>query len=729
MFRNYPNTFSSEEAIFKLGSLNISSGTAARATSTTTLKLEKDMAKALIQQFIWTRLIENAVYPQNRTYRDKGVWRLKSKGLCVLQNFCMETNRMELLAQFRENAYTPSIEPMFLIHVERMMENDRMNRKRKYFSCLFAIMVASLPFRDDDISSSNHLSANTNPIIGQHRYNGRQNMSPTSPKFSSHSNSDLYSTFAEHSLSRQSSISSANSNQSSTSSIEANLITNYFPHIKILPNDLLLHLHPLKKSNKSSTCLQQKALLRNLRPSSNNKFKMRAIFTSLLCCEWLVEYCTLASNDEAENVMTEFLDLGWIAFFDDKNKNKSRVESSKSVVLKLTGTGMKVIIDVSSTSEKQQQQQQQKKEEEDMDSQSFDKKRYSVASSSSSNETGSSFSSSVNNSYYEDPFNPPQLPLHINSKQNNTNSVLKNNNYVTPINRFCDSLLKVDSRKSYDHVPYFGNCSTPFNEQQLGKKPFDNSILDFTKITSSNITAAPVIRDDISIKSNKESNSIKLKVILRDDKLRTLFREFLDFNLCVENLDFWVDHKKLRAEYPDNLEMLSLISPKKQQNLLKDAYILWNTYLSPGANRELNINHTLREDMAEEISNMVTVVNTGVGVNTVPTVIISMDSAYESLLTILSWFDRVNNQICKLMTTDSIPKFIKTIEYKTLAGNITNPQQEVVITSKKPTTTTTTTKTTNTTNTTNTTASLTNESDLDYFPPPPQRELRETLYL
>ena len=145
MFRSYVGTFSSEEAITQLGSLKFSKRdecSNAASFITTTFNMNKGMAKALIQQFLWTRLIENAVEPQNRTYREKGIWRVRSKGLCVLQNFCKRTKTD--ISIFKKHVGSMT-EPMYLINIERMPHNDRINRNRKFMSCLFTIMIANLP--------------------------------------------------------------------------------------------------------------------------------------------------------------------------------------------------------------------------------------------------------------------------------------------------------------------------------------------------------------------------------------------------------------------------------------------------------------------------------------------------------------------------------------------------------------------------------------------------------
>lgn len=674
MFRSYPLTFTSEEAVSKLSSLDISIDANAREN----LNLEKDMAKALIQQFLWSRLIEYAVDPHNRSYRDKGIWRLKSKGLCVLQDFCLKSNRLDLLSYFKNCIHTPSVDPMFLVHVNRLLANDRMNSKRKHISALFAIMVASLPLRDEDT-----LRARENvvePMFESNYYSRKL------PSFTDHSNDTMSSM---QMLSRQSSISSASTNFTSTSSLESNLITDYFPHMKVYANDLLVHnSSSAHKSAKTTSSVQQKVLLRNLRPSPSNKFKMRSVFTSHLCCEWLVGYCTVASNDEAESIATEFLDLGWITFFDDKKRNRREVESSKSTMLKLTGAGMKVIIDFSQESYENIQQQRRK------DEALSEGKKYSIVSLSSANNQDESKSlfSTFDDSFYSKHSHSPS-----------TDYIEAEADYSISMGAY----RKV-SIKNFNDTDYATNNFTSYNtgctiKPVFNHDPYDLNIRSPYKTTSR--------EEKISNDKYKDNNTTKLKMILNEPNLRSLFRDFLEANLCAENLDFWVDFQKLRSECLDDLNNLVVLSPKKQRDLIKNAYLLWNTYLAPDASRELNINHTLREDIANEMSNIATVVNTGlVGTNSVPTVIISMPSANENLSTIFTWFGKVDKQIFKLMASDSIPKFIRTLEYKNLTGE-THPSPQGIRILKSPST------------------SSMNNSELDDFPPPPQRKLKETLFL
>lgn len=588
MLRAYTNTFTSEEAIRQLGSLKFSKmddscNFASRIT--TTFNMRKDMAKALLQQFLWTRLIENASEPQNRSYRDKGIWKIRSKGLCVLQNFCLKT-KMDI-STFKKHVDINAV-PLYLINLERMQSNDRINRNRKYTSCLFTIMIASLPLRSNNREKQVDLQHYIYPS------HGNPDIEPITL--------DALKELGIHSaleVSRTSSIYSSDSSSIDTYAkpSKRNLtITDFFPNIEILPNDLLVDT----EYGNRVYYQQQQSLINNLSPSYSNKFKMRAIFSSQLCCNWLVEYCTIASNDEAETVMTEFLKLGWITFFDKKNEHLQEVEASKTNILKLTKTGMDVIINISLNQHNMMKV---------LAKTNAVSSRCSSISSPCDNMIGTSSSPAV--SFFDE-------------KERDTDSPMQTPPLTTNINDYCST---------------------------------------YTPDITSSETFTPPLTPIAPTNELKESNSSKLKAVLKDPHLRSLFRNFLSSNFCQENLDFWIDYDNLcrRCNSP------AFLPSANQRLLLEDAYLLWDSYLKPGALYELNIEHNLREEMAEEISHTVNVIHTAG--QSKPTIVVSAHSVYQSLLIILKWFGKVNDHICKLMATDSIPKFVKTSKYKRATTN------------------------------------------------------------
>ncbi|CEP14103.1 hypothetical protein [Parasitella parasitica] len=659
MFRNYANTFTSENAIKELGMLKFeSSSSEYHDEPAATFQMSRDMAKALIQQFLWTRLIENAAESSNKTYRDKGLWRLSSKGLCVLQDFCVKTKKD--IGKF-VTYVDPSARLIFLIQIERLKENDRLNCRSRYISCLFAIMIASLPLR--------------------HNYG---NESKTMAFEDGHS------------------ICSSDSGSTATSSSGSRNVTfsDYFPHIKTLPNDLLVgvsYKYP-QWSNQKSSFQQQKALLQNLSPSasSTKKFKMRAIFTSLLCCNWLIEYCTVASNDEAESIMTEFLNLGWIAFYDEKHKQSKYIEASKTIALSMTREGIKVVMDVSLKHCNDVLQQA-------VEDDSTISRRCSTLSSTLSNHNNNTADSYyhaavVHSHSIADEKERPSLQLHRQKSKTPLLPLLQTTT-ATSTTTYSSSNSSTLSTPLYDNntIPYFDS------KQQLNQA----SYRAYTTTTTPPLS--PTTPTEAATPTIKDGSSIKLKIILKDSYFRSLFRDFLEAIHCAEALGFWVDHDNLRK----SCRRYTGMPVTSQKQLLEDAYALWEAYLMPGTTLLLDIDPTLQQDMAEDISNMVTLVHTFTPGQSKPMIIISTHSSttvVESLATILSWFEKVNDHVFRMMASDLVPKFIRTPDYKKAVYKMLLSEDNAVVTKSF------------------TQQPLACTNDLDDFPPPPQRKLKEMSY-
>lgn len=616
------------------------------------------MAKALIQQFLWSRLIENAQEPYNKAYKSKGIWRVTSKGLCVVQGFCADTNSK--VTSF-SRLVDQSSRLMFLIQIERLAENDRMDSRKKYISSLFALMIASLPLRhniNNDVQMSHPVRLETGDT---HSIN------------SADTSSTLSTSDGTRGLS----------------------FSDFFPFMKVLPNDSVIN-SSLKNShhfNRKTCFQQQKILLQNLNPSSK-RFKMRSIFPSMLCCNWLLEFCTVASNDEAETIMTEFLNLGWISFFDKKNEHLTHVESSKSIILNLTQAGMEIVMGVSLDKyNKLTQSQHQFLHYDESD----------VSRKTSSKRSSITSSGTLGN--HSDILMPTNI--HFDEKETFKRSVYSLKAPTLPVLQ-TTSLRTASTSKSSSAV------STPALEKNATSYfdilPPSNSYLNNDTIDSSALIPATSTGD---INRYRESNSLKLKTILKNEQLQLLFRDFLGDNYCVENFDFWKDYDKFLMNYQRQRSNGSA----NHRQLLEDAYILWDMYLKPGTLRELNIDHTLREDMAEDILKMLTLVHTYTSGKSKPVLVVSTQSPSESLLTVLNWFDKVNDQICKLMATDSIPRFIQTPEYKKAIEMVQLQKEEESLKSQQDAYDNIQSRSTIFTN------------DLDEFPHPPQRKVKETIYL
>ncbi|CAJ0745789.1 3519_t:CDS:2 [Entrophospora sp. SA101] len=97
LFKNYSNSFTTEEAIANLGSLRFTQShrtpdpkdpsRIVTTTTTTTFSMTKEMAKSVCQTFMDARLFENLGDSSSRAFKDKNIYGLTQKGLFVLERF------------------------------------------------------------------------------------------------------------------------------------------------------------------------------------------------------------------------------------------------------------------------------------------------------------------------------------------------------------------------------------------------------------------------------------------------------------------------------------------------------------------------------------------------------------------------------------------------------------------------------------------------------------------
>jgi hypothetical protein len=449
-----------------------------RNKTTTTFTVEKDMAKALLQQLIWTRLIENAVENQNRTYKDKGIWRLKNKGLCVLQDFCLKTKSEITHSKINMSCF----KPLSLISIERDPENDRFISSKKHLLVLFTILVASLPIGGNEKEKPKEKPKATQrkrigPAVNPLQLDFFSEGPPPSRMGSTRSGKSGALSFNDTST-----LSSSSSQGSSgLPSLGGMSINDVFPFVKVLTNDMFI-----SGDAESDSIVQSHESPSAGSPFLKNKFKMCAMFTTELACEWLVENCTLASRDEAENIMTGFLRCGWIKYVDDKNHNVREVEANGSLV-HVTRAGVNVVVDLSS--------EQYETLHDSPYYMSY--KRGSVNSYDSSGAKSTLYL--------------PNSP----EKEIDTGKIA-----YTPIPPLtCTTSFESDMSPTYRYQESFSAKSSP--------NPGFHRYSAELKATNLNI----------------------LKNILNTPQLLLLFREFLSLNFSAGNLDFWIDYDTLRSRF------------------------------------------------------------------------------------------------------------------------------------------------------------------------------------
>ena len=146
----------------------------------------------------------------------------------------------------------------------------------------------------------------------------------------------------------------------------------------------------------------------------------------------------------------------------------------------------------------------------------------------------------------------------------------------------------------------------------------------------------------LSYAGARDSNTNRLRQILEEPALRSLFREFLKRNFCEENLSFWLDVQDFKRRFhttssavavrpvgveakekeksmagkvasklrggadssSSNMTGFSAME-KHQQDLIAMAFVIYNTYLAPSSPCELNIEHNLRTELVNYVNKIV----------------------------------------------------------------------------------------------------------------------------
>ncbi|KAI8977382.1 regulator of G protein signaling domain-containing protein [Mycotypha africana] len=567
LFRNYYSTFSSEDAYQGLGNLRFSHTVRTpdpndpsrqqRTTTTTTFNMSREMAKSLCQQFQNCRLLENAVDPQSRNFRDKGIWHLTPKGLCVLQDFCIRTE-VDLSSLRKHFSH---MEAIHLVRLDRNPDDDQLILNRAITSLIFRIMMSSLPV-DGELTSSSGSASSVSVSSRQSIQAGSTPPSSTTSSVSSATSSSTHSLSAPFAMS-----SAAVSNDS---------------RVHMLGNYLLT----LSKSGRTNQ-------VRSLRT-------MRTVFSSQMCCDWLVDYSTVCCREEAEVIAQEFIKHNWLEYQDHKHHTVP-LKSSKVAMLIVTEKGKQIIAEPA-----------------------------------------------------KQPISPsfgPQITSTISLSDRSRSSGGEDKATLQEIlSQDPDSLLITQSTTTIEDEDASSHNNTLHEDNKQQQKP------------SSRPSSIAMDHNQ----DTKESNSARLTIILENAKLRSPFKDFLRANFCEENLDFWIDYNTLRRKCRNQSPALP---SHNQKELLEDAYDIWSTYLAPGSACELNVEHSLCQEMARIVNSVVTVIPAYQGQGK-PTIVITASSVSQSLRMMLKLFDRVNDHICRLMASDSVPKFVKTEKYRRIIDSI-----------------------------------------------------------
>jgi len=181
-------------------------------------------------------------------------------------------------------------------------------------------------------------------------------------------------------------------------------------------------------------------------------------------------------------------------------------------------------------------------------------------------------------------------------------------------------------------------------------------------------------------RKGKESNTDRLQYILEEPALRSLFREFLRGNFCEENLSFWLDVEDFRRKFNITSSAMAVAPAprvgsrntpgqaameKHHESLINTAFVIYNTYLAPSSQCELNIDHGLRNELAKYLEDVVTNLTGKAFQGRVEPEQANAFNATQ-LQTLIKLYGRIQNHVFRLMATDSVPKFIKTTKFLAL---------------------------------------------------------------
>lgn len=174
---------------------------------------------------------------------------------------------------------------------------------------------------------------------------------------------------------------------------------------------------------------------------------------------------------------------------------------------------------------------------------------------------------------------------------------------------------------------------------------------------------------DAPRRTGKESNTDRLKYILGEPAVRSLFRDFLRTNFCEENLSFWLEVEDFKRKFNTtssargggDYRPMGKGTPgqaameKHHEGLIQIAIVIYNTYLAPSSPCELNIDHGLRGELVSYLSQVMTdITGKSFQGRVEPEQAASLNAT--QLQTMIRLYDRIQMHVFRLMATDSVPK-------------------------------------------------------------------------
>ncbi|KAG0197625.1 hypothetical protein BGX28_008867 [Mortierella sp. GBA30] len=590
MFKNYPNSFTAEEAIANLGGLQFIQSN--RDTdpkdptriithvTTTHFSLSRDMARNLCQTFMDARLFESASDPSRREFQSKGIYQVTPKGAHVLAKF-VHRNKLPV----EETRHITTNAAANLVHLERADDEDAIILTQKHVEMIFK-RFAGLEPNIGRVGSPGESPSNSAAAGGRDRVQ-------TAP--------DL------------------------CNGIE-------------------------------------------VKDQQHNYDVYKHTFYGKAAVDWLLDYTSVISKEEAICICQEMVTAGYIEQVGEENRGgPSLFRTGNSSLYHLTEAGRALA-------------------------------GWQSLDDSSIN--------SINNDWMDE---RSAIGSNADAKLLSTQFKLTSDNiYRLPISVAREKRMSMDETimTASQYNEETGRKSIRRLSQILNDPAFQITLAESAAMSS----YAPSSSGKESMgasaggtglvppfsASQPMASATRLNIILSDATLRDLFKSFLQQNICEENLSFYLgvlDYKskfntlinstRAYSQSASGQEQLTNNQPhppslrELEKQICTQAFAIYETYLVSGAAREVNLPHQMRSDITAYMQAVVKNMEAPEKPSSSSTPPSPSSGAADSSggdgtnkeLIHIAMFDVIHDHIFRLMSTDSVPKFTKTDKYREVMMN------------------------------------------------------------
>jgi len=159
-------------------------------------------------------------------------------------------------------------------------------------------------------------------------------------------------------------------------------------------------------------------------------------------------------------------------------------------------------------------------------------------------------------------------------------------------------------------------------------------------------------------RKGKESNTDRLRYILDEPPLKSLFLEFLRGNSSENNLSFWLDVQDFKRDFDITSSAATVnhqVATEHHESLIHTALQIYNKYLAPSSQCELDIDHGLRKDLVKYLEHVITnLMGTALQGRVAPEQANAFNATQLQMM--IGFYDRIQGHVFRLMAIDSVPK-------------------------------------------------------------------------